>query len=48
MIMRIVTNDMEIIKCQIIEFSSLEKGKLIIDLGDRVIDINDVFRIIRG
>ena len=46
--MRIVTNDMEIIECRIIEFSSLEKGKLIIDLGERVIDMNDVFRIIKG
>ena len=46
--MRIVTNDMEIIECRIIEISALDKGKVIIDLGDRVLDLNDIFRIIEG
>ena len=46
--MRIVTYDMEIIECSIIEFSSLDKGKVIVDLGERVIDMDDIFRIIKG
>lgn len=46
--MRIVTNDMEVIECSIIEFSSLDKGKVIVDLGDRILDMDDIFRIIKG
>jgi len=38
----------EVIKCRKIEPATLSPGKIIVDEGERIVDIRDVIKIVEG